>query len=84
MFLSAEIESTEDMTIEEYHILMLKYENLITELPFEDIPMKIKTNVSKSFTDAERFVPVQMNGIIANHAIKKRHSADLQIISEIV
>ena len=63
---------------------MLKYENLMTELPFEDIPMKIKTNVSKSFTDANRFVPVQMNGIIANHGIKKRHSAELTIVSESV
>ena len=86
MFLSAEIESTEDMTAEQYHIIMLKYENLITELPFEDIPMKIKTNVSKSFTDVNRSVPVQMNGIIDNHGIKKRQSGNnsIEISSEMV
>ena len=86
MVLSQEIESNDNMTAEQYHIIMLKYENLITDLPFEDVPMKIKKNVAKSFTDAGRFVPIQLNGIIANHGIKKRHSGNssIEISSEIV
>ena len=79
MILSQDIEGNENMTAGEYHILMLKYENLITDLPFEDVPMKIKKNVSKSFTEAGRYIPIQLNGIIANHGIKKRASADLKI-----
>jgi len=48
--------------------------------------MKIKTNVSKSFTDVNRSVPVQMNGIIDNHGIKKRQSGNnsIEISSEMV
>ena len=86
MVLSQEIEGNDNMTAEQYHIIMLKYENLITDLPFEDVPMKIKRNVAKSFTEANRYIPIQINGIIANHEIKKRASADLQICldSEIV
>ena len=83
MVLCQDIESIENMTTEQYHIIMLKYENLIMDLPFEDVPLKIKQNVSKSFTDAGRHIPINLNGIIANHVVKKRISADLQITNNI-
>jgi len=75
MVLSQDIEGMEDMSFEQHNIIMLKYDNLITDVAFEDIPAKIKTDVAKSFFDNDRYIPIQLNGIIGNH--NKRLSGSL-------
>jgi hypothetical protein len=65
MQLSEEIEKIEgEVTKEKADILMLKYENLIVDTSFEDIPEKIKVFVASKFVD--RHIPIQINGTIGN------------------
>jgi len=67
MILSQEIEALEsDITKEQYNILILKYDNLITDCMFEEIPWQYKKEVAKLYTDAQRFIPIQLNGTIGN------------------
>ena len=68
MVLSQDIESIDEMTIEQYNIIVLKYDNLISDVAFEDITLTIKTSVAKSFNDANRNIPIQLNGIIGNNS----------------
>ena len=80
MTLSQEIESLEDNDDkykEKIGIINLKYENLIQDCAFEEIPYRHKMNVAKLFTDANRYVPIQLNGIIGNNSIKRRSNPKL-------
>jgi len=64
MMLSQEIEGIEDdVTKEKADILVLKYDNLIMDTSFEDIPEKIKLLVASKYSEAERHVPIQINGV---------------------
>jgi hypothetical protein len=54
--------------------LSLKYDNLIQDCSFEEIPLKFKIEVAKCFTDADRYIPIQLNGIIGNANVNKRLS----------
>lgn len=70
MNLSQEIETYDDenvITKEKYEILMIKYDNLINDCAFEDIPQKYKLSASKSFYANNRSVPIQLNGVIGNN-----------------
>jgi hypothetical protein len=63
MVLSQEIETLEgNVANEKYHILSLKYDNLIQDCAFEDIPYKYKQQVADIYTKANRYVPIQLNG----------------------
>ena len=75
--LSQEIDALEqdNIPIEDYKLLLLKYENLVSAIDFEEIPVRYKNNVSQAYTNANRFVPIQLNGIIGNF-IKKRPTSD--------
>jgi hypothetical protein len=76
MLLSQEIEACDGLvTKETYNILSLKYDNLIQDCSFEEIPVKYKIEVAKCFTDADRYIPIQLNGIIGNTSIAKRLSS---------
>ena len=80
MTLSQEIESLEDNDDkykEKIGIINLKYENLIQDCAFEEIPYRHKMNVAKLFTDANRYVPIQLNGIIGNNSIKRKSNPKL-------
>ena len=67
MILSQEIEGIEgDISKESYNILTLKYDNLIQDCAFEEIPQKYKVQVANKYTDANRYVPIQINGTIGN------------------
>ena len=68
MVLSQDIESIDEMTVEQYNIIVLKYDNLISDVAFEDITLTIKTSVAKTFNDANRNIPIQLNGIIGNNS----------------
>jgi hypothetical protein len=75
MLLSQEIEACDGVVSKEtFNILSLKYDNLIQDCSFEEIPVKYKTEVAKCFTDADRHIPIQLNGIIGNTNVSKRLS----------
>jgi hypothetical protein len=77
MLLSQEIEACDgNVTKESYNILSLKYDNLIQDCSFEEIPVKYKIEVAKCFTEADRYIPIQLNGIIGNTNVTKRLSAN--------
>ena len=74
MLLSQEIESLDynDTNInEQIKVINVKYENLIQDCSFEDIPQKHKTNVGKLFGNANRYLPIQLNGTIGNNVVKR-------------
>ena len=65
MVLSQEVEGIEeDITKEKADILVLKYDNLIADCAFEEIPEKYKLLVAAKYSEAERHVPIQINGTI--------------------
>jgi len=75
MLLSQEIEACDGAVSKEtYNILSLKYDNLIQDCSFEEIPVKYKIEVAKCFSDADRHIPIQLNGIIGNTNVAKRLS----------
>ena len=78
MELSQEIDSIEDEQIskEKYDILVLKYENLLKDTLFEEIPNNYKQSVAKIYLDAEKNIPIQLNGTLGNFS-KKRNSKSL-------
>ena len=90
MMLSQEIEACDaNVSKEMYNILTLKYDNLIQDCAFEEIPVKYKIQVATCFSNANRFIPIQLNGIIGNTVNVKRispkrlHDASLVNISNI-
>jgi hypothetical protein len=90
MMLSQEIEACDvNVSKEMYNILTLKYDNLIQDCSFEEIPTKYKIQVATCFSNANRFIPIQLNGIIGNTVNVKRispkrsHEASLVNISNI-
>jgi len=67
MVLSQDIEAFDDeCTKEQYQVILLKYDNLIQDCMFEEIPNRYKMQVANCFTKAERCIPIQLNGIIGN------------------
>jgi len=78
MILSQEIEAIEgDIPKDKADLLMLKYDNLIQDCMFEEIPQKYKIQVANKYTDANRYVPIQINGTIGN--VVKRVKEDERI-----
>jgi len=71
--LSQEVEGMDEaIEKEKYVILLLKYDNLIQDCAFEDIPLKYKHLVAKIYNDAEKYIPIQLNGTIGN-IVKKNN-----------
>ena len=76
MILSQEIEALEStIDKDKYAILLLKYDNLIQDCAFEEIPYKYKIQVSKIYAENNRFIPIQLNGTIGN--VLRRNSKDI-------
>ena len=72
MVLSQEVEGIEEeITKEKADILVLKYDNLITDCAFEDIPEKYKLLVAAKYSEADRHVPIQINGVTGFMTVKK-------------
>ena len=70
MMLTQEIDVFDDenvITAEKYNMLVLKYDNLINDCSFEEIPTRYKLAASKSFNANNRHTPIQLNGTINNH-----------------
>ena len=82
--LTQEIDAFDDenaITKEKYEILIIKYDNLINDCAFEDIPQKYKLSASKAFYSNNRAIPIQLNGVIGNNDIS-RNSGRPAIIME--
>ena len=81
--LAQEIDSIEgnEVEIDKYNMLVLKYDNLIRSCDFEHIPAKIKTEVSMLFQNNNKHIPIQLNGTIGGF---KRNSKHIEMSSEIV
>ena len=62
MMLSQEIEGMDEaIEKEKYVILLLKYDNLIQDCAFEDIPLKCQQLVAKIYNDAEKYISIRLN-----------------------
>ena len=73
MVLSQEVESIEEeITKEKADLFVLKYDNLIADCMFEEIPEKYKLLVASKYSEAERHVPIQINGITGFMSVKKK------------
>jgi hypothetical protein len=71
MILSQEIEGIEgDIPKDKQDLFMLKYDNLIQDCMFEEIPQKYKIMVGNKYAEAGRYIPIQINGVIGN-VVKK-------------
>lgn len=85
MSLSQEIESIEgEMNKEKYDILTLKYDNLIQDCMFEEIPNNYKMIVAKIYTESGRNIPIQLNGIIGNLGKRNSNPGKVQLNNNIV
>lgn len=71
LLLTHEIESYEDIDNEKINVLQEKYDSIIQSVPFEEIPSKIKLEISISFKNMGKAIPVQINGgsIVARNDI---------------
>jgi hypothetical protein len=70
MSLTQEIDTFDDeniITTDKYNMLVLKYDNLINDCSFEEIPTRYKLSASKAFSANNRAVPIQLNGVIGNN-----------------
>jgi hypothetical protein len=82
MILSQEIESMEgDIPKDKADLFLLRYDNLIQDTAFEDIPSKYKLLVASKYGEANRHIPIQINGTIGN-VIKR--VADKEQLNNIV
>jgi hypothetical protein len=65
LLLAGQIENDNEITDSEFQLISLKYENLINDVLFEEIPQRYKLQVAESFKN--RVVPLQLNGTIGNN-----------------
>ena len=81
--LAQEIDGIEgdEIDVDKYNMLVLKYDNLIRACDFEHIPTNIKTEVSSVFQKNNKHVPIQLNGVMGGF---KRNSSRIEMSSEIV
>jgi hypothetical protein len=78
LLLAGQIENDDEINENEFSLLALKYENLINDILFEEIPNRYKMQVVESFKD--RHLPLQLNGTIGNNTtFKKTNSAEIVI-----
>ena len=62
LLLTHEIEGIEEIDNEKINILQDKYDAIITTVPFEDIPKKIKLEIANNFKSMNKALPIQING----------------------
>ena len=77
LLLTGRIENDNEIDDAEFKLLAMSYENLVNDLPFEDIPDRYKRQVVESFKD--RYLPLQLNGTIGNNKAYKRNSGELVV-----
>jgi hypothetical protein len=78
MILSQDIETIEgDIPKDKAELFLLRYDNLIQDTAFEEIPAKYKLLVATKYGEANRHIPIQINGTIGN-VLKRVNDADNQ------
>ena len=82
LLLAGQIENDDEITDNEFSLLALKYENLINDILFEEIPNRYKLQVVESFKD--RHLPLQLNGTIGNNTTFKKINSTETNSAEIV
>lgn len=65
LLLSGQIENDNELTENDFNIIAIKYENLINDVLFEEVPNRYKMQVAESFKD--RYLPLQLNGCSGNN-----------------
>ena len=65
LLLAGQIVNDNEITDSDFQLIALKYENLINDVLFEEIPNRYKLQVAESFK--HRTVPLQLNGTIGNN-----------------
>ena len=79
LLLAGQIENDEEIDDHEFSLLALKYENLINDVLFEEIPNRYKMQVIESFKD--RHLPLQLNGTIGNNKpLSPRNTNSAEIV----
>ena len=76
LLLSGQIENDNEITDNDFNIIAIKYENLVNDVLFEDIPDRYKKQVAESFKD--RHIPLQLNGCSGNNQYHKRNSGETE------
>ena len=76
LLLSGRIENDNEIDENDFNMIALKYENLVNDVLFEEIPHRYKMQVAESFKD--RYVPLQLNGTIGNN--KRPNSFKTEIV----
>ena len=69
LLLSGQIENDVELDENEFNIIAIKYENLINDVMFEEVPDRYKQQVAESFKD--RYLPLQLNGCSGNNKYHK-------------
>jgi hypothetical protein len=82
LLLAGQIENDDEITDNEFNLLALKYENLVNDILFEEIPNRFKTQVIESFKD--RHLPLQLNGCSGNNKNYVSHNHTSSNSAEIV
>ena len=77
LLLSGQIENDNEIDDNDFKILTMTYENLVNDIPFEEIPHRYKIQVAESFKD--RYIPLQLNGCSGNNKYHNRNSGELVI-----
>lgn len=70
LLLSGQIENDTELDENEFNMIALKYENLVNDVLFEEVPNRFKEQVAESFRD--RYVPLQINGCSGNNKYHKK------------
>ena len=81
LLLTGKVENDNEIDESEFKLLAMSYENLVNDIPFEDIPDRYKKQVCESFKD--RYLPLQLNGTIGNNKNYKRNSGELVSIDNV-
>ncbi len=81
LLLTGKIENDDISDENEFKILAMSYENLVNDIPFEEVPNRYKLQVADSFKD--RHLPLQLNGCSGNNKNYKRNSGELVNIERV-
>jgi len=81
LLLTGKIENDNEITDEDFKLLAMTYENLVNDIPFEEIPDRYKRQVVENFKD--RQLPLQLNGCSGNNKYHKRNSGELVSVASV-
>ena len=82
LLLSGQIENDNEITENDFNIIAIKYENLVNDVLFEEVPNRYKMQVADAFKD--RYVPLQLNGCSGNNKCNSSFSPSGGLKGEIV